>query len=99
HSGHTLAGILLTVGLYWAAPPLLAWMAPTLVGLVLSIPLSALSGSESFAKVLFRLHLLRIPEEVELPAEFHLRDDFEARLQERLQDCSLRNFLRDPEAL
>jgi len=99
HSGHTLMGVLLTIGLYWAAPPLLAWMAPTLVGLMLAIPLSALSGSESVAQLLRKLHLLRIGEEVQEPAEFQLRDEFEAQLHTRLAGFTLRHFLADHDAL
>jgi membrane glycosyltransferase len=99
HGGHTLMGILLTVGLYWAAPPLVAWMAPTIVGLSLAIPLSALSGNEPLAQAIRKLHLLRIPEEVATPAEFHLRDEFELVLQERLAHFTLLGFFADQDAL
>jgi membrane glycosyltransferase len=99
HGTHTVLGVLLTLGLYWAAPPLLPWMAPTLVGLIVAIPMSALSGSEPVARALRQVHLLRIPEEAALPAEFYLRDEFEAVLQERLERFTLSDFLADDEAL
>jgi membrane glycosyltransferase len=99
HGMHTLMGVLLTIGLYFAAPPLLPWMAPTIVGLMVAIPMSALSGSEAVARALRKVHLLRIPEEMETPAEFLLRDDFEVVLQQHLAHFTLRDFLADDEAL
>jgi membrane glycosyltransferase len=99
HGAHTVTGVLLTLLLYWAAPPLLPWMAPTIVGLITAIPMSALSGSELIAQALRKVHLLRIPEEVAVPEEFLLRDAFATVLQERLAHFKLHDFLADDEAL
>jgi membrane glycosyltransferase len=58
----------MTTAIVWLlSPPLLAWLAPALLGLVLSVPLSCASGSERLGRMLSRLALLRTPEEVEVP--------------------------------
>ncbi|MDP5032983.1 MAG: glucans biosynthesis glucosyltransferase MdoH [Paraglaciecola sp.] len=76
HIWHTLIGLVMTAVLYYYSPPLLLWLAPTLVGLVFSIPLSALSGSKWLAKFLRFCGLLSIPEEVDVPEIMHKRDEY-----------------------
>jgi membrane glycosyltransferase len=51
HWMHMIAGLGVAAGLTFISLPLLVWMAPALVGLVLALPLSAASGSEFFAKL------------------------------------------------
>jgi membrane glycosyltransferase len=99
HGLHTALGLLLTLGLAWAAPPLLPWMAPTLAGLIMAIPMSALSGSEPLARLLRKAQLLRIREEVARPREFQWCDAFAAVLHEQLAHFTLRDFLADDAAL
>ena len=68
HGGQTFIGILTTTYLVWLASPLLYWVLPMAVGLIFSVPLSALSGSRLLGGKLAELRLLLTPEERELPA-------------------------------
>lgn len=63
HGVHTLLGLMATGLLLWLSADLLIWTLPISVGLMLAIPLSALSGSQRAAHWSDRLGLLRIPEE------------------------------------
>ncbi len=58
---HTLLGIGMAVTAWLVTPSLALWMSPVIVGLALAIPLVALTSRRD--AVLFRLGLLRIPEE------------------------------------
>ena len=49
------------------SPSLFGWMSPTIIGLVLSIPLSAASSSLALGLTLKKLNLLLIPEERSVP--------------------------------
>jgi membrane glycosyltransferase len=68
HRAHTVFGVALAVVAYAVSPLLLAWLAPVLVGLVLAIPVSVVSGSQRLGKAIRRLGLLTTPEELEPPA-------------------------------
>ncbi|MBT8148216.1 MAG: hypothetical protein KJN90_15260, partial [Gammaproteobacteria bacterium] len=68
HGGQTIAGLLVTIYLAWLTSPLLLWMLPMTIGLILAIPLSALSGSQISGTVLARCGLLHTPEEQAPPA-------------------------------
>lgn len=93
HIWHTIIGVGMTAVLYYYSPPLLIWLSPTLVGLVLSIPLSALSGSKWFAKVMRYCGLLSIPEEVETPRIMHQRDQYEVTFSEAIDALSIEQLL------
>ncbi|HEX3847556.1 MAG TPA: glucans biosynthesis glucosyltransferase MdoH [Steroidobacteraceae bacterium] len=68
HARHTLLASMTGVIVWFLSPPLLAWLSPALLGLLLAVPLSRASGSEPLGRLLSRLALLRTPEEVEVPA-------------------------------
>jgi membrane glycosyltransferase len=68
HAGHMLLGLVATISAALLSPQLAGWMAPTLMGLVLAIPLSHASGMVSIGLGLRRLGLLRTPEETTRPA-------------------------------
>ena len=68
HRAHTLFGVGLAVAAYAVSPPFLLWMSPVVLGLVLAIPLSALTGQPAVGRALRRLGLLVTPEETEPPA-------------------------------
>jgi membrane glycosyltransferase len=93
HSWHTLIGIVMTLVLFYYSPPLLLWLAPTLVGLVLAVPLSALSGSQGLAKVLRFLGLLNIPEEVAEHAEMQSREKYVAHFAEIVANINIHRLL------
>jgi membrane glycosyltransferase len=58
----------MTLAAYVISPAILAWMAPTLVGLVGAVVISWASGSAEFGLAFRRAKLLMIPEEREPPA-------------------------------
>ncbi len=88
HRIHTVLGLMATGLLIWLSTDLLIWMMPIIVGLVLAIPLSALSGSEYAANWTHRLGLLRIPEEDRSPAIMAQRQAFLATCRSALNDQS-----------
>ena len=52
----------------FVSPSLAAWMSPVILGLVLAIPIVALTSARGPGVLLRKLGLLRIPEEVSAPA-------------------------------
>jgi membrane glycosyltransferase len=68
HRGQTLFGVALAVAAYNVSPGLLAWLSPVVLGLVLAIPVSAVTGWQGLGRVVRRLGLLATPEEIEPPA-------------------------------
>jgi membrane glycosyltransferase len=67
HLGHTVFGVVLTMGALVISPALAAWLSPALVGLILSVPISAVTASEAAGHVARRLSLFLTPEEVTPP--------------------------------
>jgi membrane glycosyltransferase len=98
HWLHMAAGLLVTGMLMLVSKPLLVWMAPTLIGLVLALPLSAASGSVWLAKLVRFLGLLTTPEEVAVPPVVQRRDAAETRLTAELDGLSIERLLHDEEA-
>jgi membrane glycosyltransferase len=68
HKKHMFLSCVTAVIVWFLSPPLLAWLSPALLGLLLAVPLSRASGSESLGRLLSHLALLRTPEEVDAPA-------------------------------
>ncbi len=60
---HTGLGLALAAGAYAVSVPLFLWMSPVLAGLILSVPLVALTSSGGAGSRLRALGLLLIPEE------------------------------------
>jgi membrane glycosyltransferase len=88
----------MTAAIVWfISPPLLAWLSPALLGLFLSVPLSRASGSQSLARVLSRLALLRTPDEAETPALVARREELVRRAGHQPAD-GLRHLARNREA-
>ncbi len=67
HWQHVTIGLVMTFAAYVISPAILAWMAPTLIGLVGSIGISWASGSAEIGLALRKAHLLLIPEEITPP--------------------------------
>jgi membrane glycosyltransferase len=63
HRGHTIFGALAGVAAYAMSPYLFAWMSPTILGLLLAIPLSWASGQLGLGLWLKKRGLLMTPEE------------------------------------
>ena len=68
HRSHMVFGVLTLISGLLISPSLVAWMSPTIVGLVLAIPLSWTTGQLSIGLGLRRLGLLTTPEERSKPA-------------------------------
>ncbi|WP_375457888.1 glucans biosynthesis glucosyltransferase MdoH [uncultured Enterovirga sp.] len=67
HRWHTMLGIVAGLSAFLIATSLFLWMSPTIIGLVLAIPISWLSGSLATGLVLKRLGLLLTPDESRPP--------------------------------
>lgn len=68
HSLHTLFGVVLAVAAYAVSPTVLAWMAPVVLGLILAIPVSVITGWQGVGTTVRKLGLLATPEEITPPA-------------------------------
>ncbi|MEQ8397280.1 glucans biosynthesis glucosyltransferase MdoH [Thalassobaculum sp.] len=68
HAVHTLLGIAVVAGVGWVSVEALTWLAPIVLGLILAVPVSWLSGRDSVGAILRWLGLFRTPEEGEPPA-------------------------------
>jgi membrane glycosyltransferase len=68
HASQTILGLLFAIEAVLISPAFFAWVSPLILGMVLSIPLSAASGARCVGSRLRRLGLLVTPEEVECPA-------------------------------
>ena len=93
HRWHTVLGLLTGVSAFMIATSLFLWMSPTIVGLVLAIPLSWLSGRLGAGLALKRLGLLMIPEETRTPPVVAARQraprrESAARLRRRRRPAS-----------
>lgn len=97
HLWQMLLGVSGVIGLFYLSPPLLAWMSPTLVGLVLAIPLAALSGNRWLARGLRAMGLLTTPEERQPPPIMADRESFETILREHTESLALLPLLNDPQ--
>ncbi|MFC7400417.1 glucans biosynthesis glucosyltransferase MdoH [Chelatococcus sp. GCM10030263] len=67
HSAHTFLGVLTGISAFMIAPSLFGWMSPTIVGLVLAIPISWATGTLAVGLALKRMGLLLTPEETKRP--------------------------------
>ena len=67
HRGHVALGLITLASGWLISPALVAWMSPTILGLLLAIPLSWASGQATIGLGLKRLGLLRTPEERRIP--------------------------------
>jgi membrane glycosyltransferase len=98
HWLHTTAGLAVSAGLAYVSPHLLLWMAPTLVGMALALPLSAASASVLMARLARLLGFLTIPEEVVPPRVMTRRDELESTLVRELENVTIERLLRDDAA-
>jgi membrane glycosyltransferase len=67
HQSHTVFGVILAVAAYAVSPQFLAWMSPVVVGLLLAIPVSAVTARQAVGRAVRRLGLLVTPEETDPP--------------------------------
>jgi membrane glycosyltransferase len=67
HRGHVMLGLIAGLSAFLIAPSLFAWMSPTIVGLVLAVQMSWMSGSLRIGLWLKRYSILMTPEEKSPP--------------------------------
>jgi membrane glycosyltransferase len=68
YGGVTVLGVIAGVVAWMISPSLAAWMAPVILGLLLSIPIVALTSARGPGMFLRRLKIFSIPEEHTPPA-------------------------------
>jgi len=80
HAGHTAFGLFLAWASYAVSWALFLWMTPVIAGLLLSIPISALTAKRSLGVALRRLGLLLIPEERAPPPVLQRANELQGEL-------------------
>jgi membrane glycosyltransferase len=93
HWRHMATGIVVTLGLLYAAPQVLPWLAPVLAGLLLAPWLSRISGDPALGATLRRRGLLTTPEET-VPHPVLGAAEAEAQLLQPLAELSLHDLAR-----
>jgi membrane glycosyltransferase len=98
HWLQTVVGVAASAGLAWLSLPLLAYMSPALAGLVLAVPLSAVSGSARFARWTRAAGLLVVSEEIATPDVVKRRDTCEAGIATELETITMERLIHDEAA-
>ena len=88
HRGQTAVGLVATLSLFWLSSPLLYWLLPMTIGLIFSVPLSALSGSPMVGSLLARKGLLNTPEESHVPYIMQRRRVLADSLAQEILGCA-----------
>ncbi len=92
---HTLFGLVLATIAFAVSPALFLWMTPVLLGLLLAVPLAALTASRGLGQALRRLGLLRIVEE-HAPPPIVLRAQAMARELDTPPEDAITRLRADP---
>lgn len=90
HTWHTLTGMAMAMIAYEIKPVFFFWMLPVTVGLVFSIPISAILAHEGFGRLFLHIGLFRTPPETHKPV-------LVAQMEQRLE--AIRSELPPPEWL
>ncbi|GJM23224.1 MAG: glucans biosynthesis glucosyltransferase H [Planctomycetota bacterium] len=96
HTGHVFAGVVTTGVVWFASPTLVAWMSPTLLGLIGAACLSRWSGSVGIGQALRRAKLFVIPEETSPPEILRARDAALPGYRQALEGVDLDLLAADP---
>jgi membrane glycosyltransferase len=97
---HTAFGLLLGLAAWLVSGWLLLWMTPVVLGLVLAIPLAALTADPMLGRVLQRAGLLAVPEERQPPAILARANALVPVAQETLgEGDAIARLLGDPDLL
>jgi membrane glycosyltransferase len=100
HLVHTLLGVFLAAAAYAVSPPFLAWLSPVVIGLLLSIPVSAAVGRQDLGQAARRLGLLVTPEETVPPPILQRANELSHELTEKHRRRTVDVFerlVRDPD--
>lgn len=97
HRWHVLTGVALLLAASLDSWVLVAWLAPALLGLILAVPISGITGSNRVGRIVRRMGLLRTPEEAQPPpivsAAAALRPVYETAVANR---PSMADLVADP---
>jgi membrane glycosyltransferase len=96
---HTIVGLLLAAAAFAVSWPLFLWMTPVIVGLVLAIPLAAVTADAAFGRFLQRLGLLATPEEHDPPAVLRRGNALAGAAERDDTVAPIARLLRDPQLL
>jgi membrane glycosyltransferase len=97
HKRDMLIALMTGAILWFLSPPLLAWVSPALLGLLLAVPLSRASGSSVIGGALSRIGFLRTPEEIDVPALAKRRSEL-VEQSRALPEDGLRYLARNRDA-
>ena len=86
HRSHVALGIITLIAGLIISPSLVAWMSPTIAGLILAVPLSWASGQLVLGLTLKRMGLLLTPEETTPPPVATRANALSAELASTMQD-------------
>ena len=86
HRSHVALGIITLIAGLIISPSLVAWMSPTIAGLILAVPLSWASGQLALGLALKRMGLLLTPEETTPPPVATRANALSAELASKMQD-------------
>lgn len=93
HRWHMLIGVALLFAAWLDSFVLVAWLSPAILGMLLAVPVSSLTGSVHVGRAIRRMGLLRTPEEVAPPAivtaAAALRPGYEAAIGARFDLVAL----------
>ena len=95
HWFHTVEGAGVAIAVWLLSPELLLWMSPPLLGLLVAMLLSRLSGSVAAGRLLRAGRLLLIPEETEPPPVAVARDALWPRLRQVSDGASIARLIGD----
>lgn len=99
YAWHTLFGLLLAAAAYAVSWTLFLWMTPILAGLLLAIPLAALTADAGLGRGLRRLGLLKVPEEARPPEILVRARELAAILEDEIPEADAVSRLASDEAL
>jgi len=86
YGGLTLLGVLVGGMAYLISPGLAAWMAPVILGLVLSIPIVMLTSARAPGQWLRRRRIFCTPEELSPPAVLVRASALRAKPEAQVRD-------------
>lgn len=96
HGSQIALGIAWTAGVAWLNPDFLWWLAPIVVSLVLSAPVSVITSRTSLGLAARNKELFLIPEEYAPPRELVATDDYRQRNESRLWNQGFLRAAVDP---
>jgi membrane glycosyltransferase len=96
---HTVLGLLLGGGAWTVSPYLALWMTPVVLGLLLAIPLAAVTGQRRVGWALRRIGLLCTPEETAPPGVLARATELARQLERDADSDVPARLLDDPKLL